>query len=132
MIRLIYCSKASKLLSNDDLEAMLEKARENNVKKDITGLLVVKGYSFFQWLEGEESSVIELFNKIKDDERHHSVFVMNQENVDNRVFGDWSMGYKNIDKLTDLESNKLKNFSDDWSSEDLPKIFKSFLKSNVL
>jgi hypothetical protein len=132
LIKIIYHSKATKLLSDNELEDMLCKARENNSKSSITGLLIVKGYSFFQWLEGNEKDVIELFEKIKTDNRHHSVFLMDKDIISSREFACWDMGYKNIDKLKKLESEKLKDFSEDWNSQELPKIFKSFLKTNVL
>lgn len=44
--------------------------RANDPRMDITGLLVFDGGRFCQYLEGSESAVRELANKIADDEWH--------------------------------------------------------------
>ena len=61
MFRLMYMSTANKDFSTNELESLLKNAKKSNENKNITGLLVVKGRTFLQCLEGEKSDVLNLF-----------------------------------------------------------------------
>ena len=52
MFYLIYVSSAIKLMHDDELLLLLEKARENNSRLGITGMLLYKEGNFMQMLEG--------------------------------------------------------------------------------
>lgn len=130
MIRLIYLSTAVRDMSDDDLNDILEKSRKNNGSKDITGLLIIKGRTFLQCLEGEEIAVQELFEKIEKDERHKNILEFEEEQITERYFPNWEMGFKNIANLTAIESEQLKDFTFNYSSENLPHVFKRFIDIN--
>lgn len=97
MIRMYYISTAIEGLTVLDYDDILTKARENNHKQGLTGLLVVKGGLFAQALEGEEQNVMSLFEKIKSDTRHHRVVVISKNEIEERIFPNWEMGFKDID-----------------------------------
>lgn len=132
MFRLMYMSTAVYDFSNQELEELLEKSRKNNKEKNISGLLIVKGRTFIQCLEGEKESVLYIYEKIEKDERHRDLIELIEENETERYFPNWDMGYKNIKNLTNIESNKLKNFDienlDSFSKEDIPQLFKRFIE----
>uniref|UniRef100_UPI0040476E9E BLUF domain-containing protein n=1 Tax=Aliarcobacter sp. TaxID=2321116 RepID=UPI0040476E9E len=136
MYRIMYISTAIVNFSDDELNELLNIARKNNSKKNLTGLLVVKGRTFLQCLEGEKNNVLEVFEKIKNDSRHKDIFeIIEDESSDNRYFPDWSMGYKNIKYLTDIKSNKLKDFTSKKDLETLSKdyiseVFKEFIETD--
>lgn len=48
------------------------------------------------------------------------------------LIGIWDMGYKNIKNLTNIESNKLKNFDlenlDSFPKKDIPQLFRRFIE----
>jgi hypothetical protein len=128
MIRLIYLSTAVEDFSQSELEELLEKSRKNNQPKGITGLLVIKGRTFIQCLEGEESVIRELFEKIEKDDRHKDVMILEEdEDIQERYFPSWDMGFKNIANLTNIESEMLKDFTFD-DMQEAPKIFKKFVE----
>lgn len=57
---------------------------------------------------------------------------MAEEYCENRLFPDWSMGYKNIKYLTNLQSEKLKDFSlhentKIFPKEDIYEVLKEFV-----
>lgn len=108
MIQLVYVSSAIKPFDNDELIALLTRAREKNARLNITGMLLYKGGNFMQVLEGEEAPVRALFDVINADPRHRGTEVMLEEEIDQRVFGDWSMGFRN---LADPEVQNLPGFS---------------------
>lgn len=132
MYRIMYMSTAVEEFTNKDLEELLEKAQINNSKVEVTGLLVVKGRTFLQCLEGDKSAVKEIFEKIQNDPRHEDIIELIEEDAQSRFFPNWDMGFKNIRNLTNIESEKLKNFDlEDLSSfpkEDIPQLLKRFIE----
>ncbi|WP_421716570.1 BLUF domain-containing protein [Arcobacter arenosus] len=134
MYRILYTSSATKNLDDKELEEILEKSRINNQKKDVTGLLIVKGRTFLQCLEGEKDDVLSIYEKISNDERHTNIIDLFEEDIDERLFPQWSMGYKNIKHLSDIKSEKLKNFNTseefEESKDDILDIFKEFIEAN--
>lgn len=66
-------------------------ARSNNKEQDVTGALLVTDDSFVQALEGDQSAVRQLYGVIVRDVRHERVELLDEQYVDERVFGGWSM-----------------------------------------
>ena len=132
MYRLMYMSTAVKDFTDNELEELLEKSRENNSKKKVSGLLIIKGRTFIQCLEGDEKEVLDIYSKIEKDERHKDLIELIEEDAEERYFPDWDMGYKNIRNLTNIESDKLKDLDlEDFSKfpkEDIPQLFKKFIE----
>jgi hypothetical protein len=110
IVRLVYASREKKKLSNKDFIQMISKSQKNNFYLDITGMLLhLDGY-YFQVLEGEEADIMELYEKIKLDDRHTEVKTVFIEHTDKRHFSDWSMGYTILRKV-DIENIKgMKDF----------------------
>lgn len=100
MISLVYVSSASHDMHDDELKAILEVSRRNNEKRDVTGMLLYRDGFFIQALEGEEDIVMEVFEKIKHDDRHKNVILVYRNPVPQRMFGSWKMGFN---KLRDTE-----------------------------
>jgi hypothetical protein len=94
--QLIYMSIAAKDLNAQDLEKILEVSRHNNALQHITGLLVIKGTTFLQVLEGDSEIIKPLFQKLKDDQRHREISIISWETIEKRDFPQWSMGFKNL------------------------------------
>jgi len=109
MIQLIYLSFFSHHLSSEALEEILTASRRNNEQLGVTGLLIVKGDSFLQALEGEKETVYALYEKIKHDKRHRDVMKVSEETIEQRAFANWSMGFKNLNDFSPIESEKLVN-----------------------
>jgi len=88
-----YVSTAVHLMSTDELTEILDQARAINQDAGVTGLLLYKDRSFVQVLEGEESTVREIYGRILVDPRHTRVTTLFDEPLARRDFGDWSMGF---------------------------------------
>lgn len=97
LMHLIYCSAAIPELSPADLRAILETARRRNAQLSVTGMLLHTSGSFFQVLEGDEETVLELFARIALDRRHKNTTMIIVEPIAQRAFGDWTMGFAEID-----------------------------------
>lgn len=102
MFYLIYVSSASGLMAENELTELLHKCRENNAARGITGLLLYKSGNIMQMLEGDEATVNELYQIICNDPRHKNVITIQFGETRERMFGDWSMGFRNMDNDDDL------------------------------
>ncbi|MEO8861690.1 MAG: BLUF domain-containing protein [Ginsengibacter sp.] len=109
MHTLIYLSASSSLFSNEEIIDILNTSRLNNSRLDITGLLLYHEGSILQILEGEKEVIHALFNKISLDSRHKGVIKVLDNNIKERSFADWSMGFKQI---SNYDWSELKGYLD--------------------
>ena len=94
--RIIYRSRS--LLSDEpddgdaNLASILNVSRKNNQKWDVTGALLLyeQHKRFAQVLEGRESNVLKLFERLKTDNRHDSIEVHEAGLAPTRLFSHWS------------------------------------------
>lgn len=93
MIQLIYTSKAAPGLTRNDVDSLLERARQSNQQNGITGVMLFDGRMFSQLLEGDDIVVDGLFERIVRDHRHSAVQPMIREMIPARQFSSWSMAY---------------------------------------
>ena len=99
LVRLMYVSRASDSVNQNELVAILKKSKANNVGIGVTGVLCFSAGIFLQVLEGGRSAVSALYNKIATDPRHHDVVLLSYEEVTERSFAGWSMGRANLSRL---------------------------------
>ena len=106
---LIYASAAAPGVDAAAVKTILRAARINNGQKAVTGMLLYTAGSFFQVLEGDESTLSALFTIISADPRHTNVTTIIQEPIAQRSFSDWTMGYSLVDQA---ELEEVEGFSD--------------------
>lgn len=93
--RIIYSSIAAKTTTYETVLGILTQAIAANKTLNITGMLVFNGTYFLQYIEGEMDVLTALFNNISADTRHHSITLIDQSPIEQRIFGAWNMGYIN-------------------------------------
>ena len=98
MFYMLYMSSAVKSMNYDELSALLQQSRDNNHKRGITGMLLYQNGTFMQMLEGEKQIVLDLYDKISNDDRHTGIHTVLSGEIKERNFQDWSMGFFNMDK----------------------------------
>ena len=91
--RLLYISTARRPLVEDELQQILRTSRRNNSAVGVSGLLVVGGRRFLQVLEGDEKTIGATFTRIQGDDRHLAVVSLARDEIAERTFPDWSMGF---------------------------------------
>lgn len=126
LTQLIYVSSAKEEFSEQALNDLLVVARDANKKNNITGLLLYKDGDFMQVIEGEKSAIKQLFTNISRDERHSRVTLVLKEDIEQREFADWSMGFKN------LTSVNVEGFSDYLTSSTTTKLSPGKAKAVLL
>ncbi len=136
--KLIYISSAATPLSESELTKILQKSRENNAPRNITGLLLYSDGNIIQLLEGEKNEVEELYKIIERDDRHGGVIRLLAEYDETRDFPDWSMGFKRlardgaeIEGFSDLvENRKLENNEMETLSKKAKLLVQTFRKTS--
>lgn len=106
--RIKYVSRMAKAFSSESISALVEKAKANNSKHDITGVLMTSGGLFFQVIEGPVKEIDELYWAITRDERHKDVLLLSENLADERVFPDWSMRSFELDQKSEYQLEPLK------------------------
>lgn len=99
LYRLTYLSAARDEMHREELDAILDVARENNRRHEVTGLLLYHDMQFFQALEGGRQQVEQVFGRIKADRRHTGCLALESRPVEQRLFDGWSMAYRSIGEL---------------------------------
>ncbi len=98
LITLVYVSVAqNRQMNNDELLRILKEARENNQKLNVTGMLLYRDGFFIQALEGEQDVVEDLYAHIAKDQRHKNIITVYQNEIKERLFTDWSMGFNRVE-----------------------------------
>ena len=97
LLHLVYASVATASFTGDELNAMVERARERNVRVGITAMLLYQEGTFLHALEGEKPAVRALFKRVEADRRHHQVQVLVAIPVAKRQFAGQAMGFHRFD-----------------------------------
>ena len=88
---LTYTSRARLDLGEGDLNDIHQTARHLNALDGVTGLLLFDGSRFLQIIEGSESAIDNLVERLRMDRRHSAFEIRDERFVDRRSFEDWSM-----------------------------------------
>ncbi len=92
----VYVSTATRLLADEDLDAILSSARAFNAREGISGVLMYADGTFFQLLEAEPRTIDAVLVRIERDHRHYGITPMLRHDVDARSFPDWAMGFRRM------------------------------------
>ena len=99
LVRLLYASRATDNVSQEELLKILSQSKAHNPESSITGVLCSSGPIFLQVLEGGRMQVNALYNHIAADPRHTDVVILSYEEISERKFSCWSMGLVNLDRI---------------------------------
>ena len=73
------------------LAGILTRARHNNRRDDITGALICRHDLYLQLIEGPADKIDALYARILVDDRHCDVELLLTDEVDQRMFPEWTM-----------------------------------------
>jgi hypothetical protein len=93
LARLIYVSEAAAALNPDDVERILQRARQKNRLHDVSGMLLFDSKAFLQVIEGDALALSDLYGRLTQDSRHTRLKILEFTEVPQRLFGDWAMGF---------------------------------------
>ncbi len=104
---IVYVSRAVKDISREDLDALFKSTTLNNEDLEITGILMYNEQTFLQVLEGEYAIINSLFETIKTDSRHNSIFKLVDTTKGSRIFSQYKTGFSIITEKEDITNLKL-------------------------
>ncbi|QEP44543.1 BLUF domain-containing protein [Ectothiorhodospiraceae bacterium BW-2] len=117
LYQIIYVSTASREMPTNQLADILQQAREKNSRLGISGILLYNRGTFIQVLEGERAVLSELLRTIEHDTRHYNLITIDEAEIEQRDFPEWSMGFGQI---SDSQLESLEGINDFMQTGELP------------
>ncbi len=93
LVAIAYVSSATRLLTPGDLDALLLDARAFNAVAGVSGALLHQDGSFFQYIEGPEAGITQVYARIRCSRTHRGLIELVRAPVARRHFSAWSMGF---------------------------------------
>ncbi|SFN47113.1 BLUF domain-containing protein [Salegentibacter flavus] len=81
-----YVSTANKDLTDPEVTNIMKRTMKFNRNHDISGILLYNENNFFQLLEGEKQTVLELYKIISEDSRHYDIIKFLEKPIFNTPF----------------------------------------------
>jgi hypothetical protein len=75
------------------LMRLIDQAVKQNKQMGLTGVLFYESQHFGQILEGAQTEVMDIWDKIKSDPRHQDIRLLGVEDIAERSFPSWSMRF---------------------------------------
>ncbi len=88
--QVIYVSKPVGF-DEEILNSILTLSRFNNEKNQITGALICRSDLYLQYLEGPAHKIDSVYSKIRIDDRHEDVRLLEDGRSRRRLFSNWAM-----------------------------------------
>jgi len=88
-----YVSTASRDLNAEEISELLKYSKENNNSRGITGILLFSEGNFFQIIEGEKEKILELYQRIKTDKRHHNLIQIVGKEIHNEAYNGYEADF---------------------------------------
>jgi hypothetical protein len=137
---IVYTSELAHINNdiNNSLCDIVKKAKANNLKLGITGVIFYHNKRFVQIIEGEKDSLEYLMSIIEKDTRHKNIVRIIDEEINKRGFMQWNMDSFNLDENDKIDPEELENIRDAYKrnlkldSELLVVIYKKLLASHTL
>ena len=98
MLQICYSSQAVRPFDAHHLARLLARARVNNQRVGVGGLLLYEDQCFIQVLEGDARKVMRLFERIQLDPRHNHMRLIFRQEIESPSFPEWSMGFFHVDR----------------------------------
>jgi hypothetical protein len=116
-----YTSEINPVAGEEEtiIKDIVDVARKSNAETHITGVLFFHEGRFLQIIEGEETDLKALMEKICNDNRHSNVRYLIDSQEKDRCFGSW--------KMDDIQLGKGKHFDADYL-EQITKIYEKLMQ----
>lgn len=101
IFQLTYSSTAQASFDNKDIQDILAVAQAFNDQHKISGCLLLYERKFIQILEGNQKTVLDLYDAIQQDDRHYNVTLLATGNSQERLFQKWGMLYHDVNEIFD-------------------------------
>ena len=104
MFQIAYFSTAAAPQLAPLIQKILITSRANNLRDDISGLLVAGGNRYLQVIEGPRRELEALYANIRADDRHLAVTTLVERVTMSRCFDGWAMAFRREPALDEFDS----------------------------
>lgn len=94
---LVYISRPVAGVGAEQFREIAAQSAQANRRSGVTGYLILLDGAIVQYLEGKQSVVHTLYERIRQDTRHTDVVLLAEGLLDDRLFMDWHMGFHRMD-----------------------------------
>jgi len=94
--QLVYVSNRKPNCTNEEIGKILDACKKNNPPLNVTGVLLYNDKKFIQLVEGDAKIIMDLYNKIKSDDRHERVMMLSYSPIKEKAFPSWHMGSRDV------------------------------------
>lgn len=94
---LVYVSTATHLLTQTEIDYLLDHAQARNSQESITGLLLYNDGNFLQYLEGPPAQLSKIYEIIKADPLHKGIIELLREPISMRELPECYMAFCSAD-----------------------------------
>ena len=94
-----YLSQSKLDWTDEAIDQLLERSKQNNTTKGITGVMIYANSYFMQLIEGPQSAVDEPYSVIDADPGHDILSLLRKQEIESRQFSDWAMKYRDTADL---------------------------------
>lgn len=126
-----YISKQNEALKETELEHLFQFILTINPTLKITGVLLHNNNFFLQVLEGDKTTLTDLFAKIRKDKRHKDILTILDQKIDHRIFQGYEANFSILKTKADIE--RLNNYLSRYDFENkYPNNIKSLIEPFLL
>jgi transcriptional regulator GlxA family with amidase domain len=94
---IIYMSRFTRILDDDELASLFDTAAEKNRKAGITSVLLHDSRRLIQAIEGKRDTIATLMATLESDPRHHQISLVHRSAIQARQFDPWHMRAARLD-----------------------------------
>lgn len=133
MFQIAYFSTAAEPQDAALIHAILATSRSNNLRDEISGLLVAGGNRYLQVIEGPRRAMQALYANIRADQRHLAVTTLVERTTMARCFEGWSMAFRREPALDEFDTFPaiLRHLTDEIDDERLRGQIRLFAKTFI-
>jgi hypothetical protein len=107
LTQLIYVSKATQLMGMLSLTQILDSSVRWNEAHELTGVLFYDNGHFCQLLEGDKYEILNVWERISNDKRHHILRQLELTSIEKRSYPNWKLRFHGAEQI----SNHFKEMS---------------------
>lgn len=131
-IIIFYVSNVSSTLTPMKIQELLSQSQQKNYKRGIHGILLFSEGNFYQLIDGPTEITKQLWKKIQEDDRHHSIIKIFEERASKPSFETFLCDYICENDVIQYESLKYffeqLKFLDEKLRNAAEEVLKQFLK----
>lgn len=91
---ILYVSSSTRKMSDGELSSLYVTASRKNLESGVTGVLLHSNGNFIQYIEGPQKGLLDIYHRIKQDNRHTGLIEIMNEPIAAREFPQWSLASK--------------------------------------